>query len=68
MSKCHEHHEPDTVCEECGLDVDQYGNTEDDMRNCSFPDCGCNGSRLCMASSGASALSSTWNYEQGSMK
>lgn len=39
MSKCPEHHEPDTVCEECDLDVDQYGNTEDDMRQCCFPDC-----------------------------
>jgi hypothetical protein len=32
---------------------DKYGNTEDDFQNCSFPDCGCDGARLCMAPNGA---------------
>lgn len=44
-----EEHNPGEPCEHCGLDVDKYGNTEDDFRNCSFPDCGCDGARLCMA-------------------
>lgn len=49
--KCLDHLEfTDEKCPDCNLDVDQYGNTEaqpDDY--CSFPDCGCDGSRLCMA-------------------
>ena len=36
-------------CPDCGLDVNQYGNTEDSFQYCSFPDCGCDGARLCMA-------------------
>lgn len=50
-------------CEDCGLDVDQYGNTEDQFDNCSFPDCGCDGSRLCMAANGASDDSCSYNVE-----
>lgn len=42
-------HEPGKTCEHCGLLVDRYGNTEADFLNCSFPDCGCDGERLCMA-------------------
>ncbi len=42
-------HEPNTICESCKLEVDSYGNTENDFLNCSFPDCGCDGARLCMA-------------------
>lgn len=68
MSKCPEFHEIETTCEECGLEVDQYGNTEDDMRNCCFPDCGCDGARLCMAPSGANGASCAMNVERGSMK
>lgn len=37
------------TCEDCGLKVDAYGNTEDQFDYCSFPDCGCDGARLCMA-------------------
>jgi len=58
-------HEPNTSCLHCRSEVDQYGNTEDDFRNCSFPDCGCDGARLCMARNpnfGAIHL----NIEQGS--
>ena len=36
-------------CPDCSLAVDNYGNTEDDFSHCSFPDCGCDGARLCMA-------------------
>ena len=39
------------TCPDCGEPVDTYGNTEDQFDNCSFPDCGCDGSRLCMAGS-----------------
>ena len=56
-------HEPNTKCETCGLDVDKYGNTEDDFRNCSFPDCGCDGARLCMAKTGASENAQIANVE-----
>lgn len=37
------------VCPDCSLAVDSYGNTEDKFEHCSFPDCGCDGARLCMA-------------------
>ena len=37
------------TCPDCGLEVDGYGNTEDQFDRCSFPDCGCDGARLCMA-------------------
>lgn len=39
----------DSTCPDCGLEVDAYGNTEDQFQYCSFPDCGCDGARLCMA-------------------
>lgn len=51
------------TCPDCGLYVDKYGNTEDDLRYCCFPDCGCDGSRLCMAKEGASDRSITGNIE-----
>jgi len=59
-------HEPETVCECCGFEVDDYGNTEDDFRHCCFPDCGCDGNRNCMAPSGANYASLTLNIEKGS--
>lgn len=37
------------VCPDCNLLVDVYGNTEGSFKHCSFPDCGCDGARLCMA-------------------
>lgn len=40
-------HQPNETCPHCKLEVDQYGNTEEDFPNCSFPDCGCDGARLC---------------------
>lgn len=56
-------HEPYELCKECGLEVDGYGNTSEDFINCSFPDCGCDGSRLCMAPSGANTDSENCNVE-----
>jgi len=50
MSACVDHlNFIDTTCPECGLAVDAYGNTDDQFEHCSFPDCGCDGARLCMA-------------------
>jgi len=58
-------HEPETTCRGCGLEVDEYGNTEDSFENCSFPNCGCDGARNCMAPSGANYASNTLNLEKG---
>ena len=52
-----------SFCEECGLDVDEYGNTENSFKHCSFPDCGCDGARLCMAEEGASEHACRGNLE-----
>lgn len=51
------------ICEDCGLEVDQYGNTEDQFDYCCFPNCGCDGSRLCGAKEGASNRSIRQNVE-----
>lgn len=56
-------HQPGETCEHCQLPVDRYGNTEGDFRSCSFPDCGCDGERLCMAPSGASDHARDVNVE-----
>ena len=56
-------HNPGEICQHCNLEVDKYGNTEDDFLNCSFPDCGCDGERLCMAPSGANGDSRRYNVE-----
>lgn len=37
------------TCPGCKEPVDPYGNTTYDFKYCSFPDCGCDGARLCMA-------------------
>ena len=37
------------ICKGCGDPIDDYGNTEYSFKYCSFPDCGCDGARLCMA-------------------
>jgi hypothetical protein len=60
-------HEPIEVCAHCNLKVDRYGNTEEDLLNCCFPDCGCDGARLCMAPSGAHSGSVSLNIEKGSL-
>ena len=51
-----------TVCPDCGLCVDAYGNTEAQFNYCCFPDCGCDGARLCMAGE-ASARATEQNVE-----
>lgn len=51
------------ACPDCKEPVDEYGNTESDFRYCCFPDCGCDGARLCMAPSGASDRSLGGNVE-----
>ena len=56
-------HEPETTCPECKLEVDQYGNTCEDFDYCSFPDCGCDGARLCMAKKGPSDNARGCNVE-----
>lgn len=56
-------HEPEQKCESCKLEVDKYGNTEADRLNCSFPDCGCDGARLCDAPSGANENANGYNVE-----
>ena len=63
MSNCA--HLPDFAgekCPGCGDEIDQYGNTENDFNSCSFPDCGCDGARLCMAGS-ASERATKYNGE-----
>lgn len=37
------------VCPGCGDKVDAHGNTCYDFKYCSYPNCGCDGARLCMA-------------------
>jgi len=56
-------HQPNETCPHCEIEVDRYGNTAEDFRNCSFPDCGCDGQRLCMAPSGANQDSLRCNVE-----
>lgn len=47
--------------------VDDYGNplSGDRIINCCFPDCGCDGARLCMAENGASTCALFVNIERG---
>lgn len=37
------------ICPACEEPVDAYGNTAYAFKYCSFPDCGCDGARVCMA-------------------
>lgn len=50
--------------------VDKYGNPVDGDRliYCCFPDCGCNGARLCMAENGANSCACILNIEKKSSK
>jgi hypothetical protein len=52
------------------VNLDKYGNPKDgnSLPFCCFPDCGCDGARLCMAKSGASDCSMNINIEKGSLK
>ena len=47
-------------------ELDQYGNplSGDRTINCCFPDCGCDGARLCMAEKGASSAACAINIER----
>jgi hypothetical protein len=47
--------------------ADKYGNplSGDRIINCCFPDCGCDGARLCQAENGASGCARSLNIERG---
>ena len=51
------------VCPECQEEVDMHGNTESAFKYCCFPDCGCDGARLCMAGD-ANLCASVLNIER----
>ena len=64
MAECIDHLDfTRSNCPDCGLIVDDYGNTEAQFDYCSFPDCGCDGSRLCMAKRGPSDNANSGNVE-----
>lgn len=50
--------------------VDKYGNplNGDSLPFCCFPDCGCDGARLCMAESGANSAACSINIERGAAR
>lgn len=55
----------DNLCPSCV--PDDHGNTEREPNKfCSFPDCGCDGARLCQAENGASQSAMWLNIERGS--
>lgn len=56
------------ICPVCEDEVDDYGNTPNVFLYCSFPDCGCDGARLCMAPRGPNFGSSCLNIERGTLK
>ena len=45
-------------------ETDKYGNREGELKYCCFPDCGCDGARLCMAEEGPSRGSQQLNLEK----
>jgi hypothetical protein len=55
-------------CDGTGM-VDDYGNPSsgDRVIYCTFPDCGCDGARLCQAEKGASSCAAMLNIERGSL-
>lgn len=57
------------LCAVCMQLVDKYGNPLDGSRlkNCCFPDCGCDGARNCNAESGANFCASALNIERGAV-
>lgn len=57
------------ACDDAEEPADQYGNplSGDRIINCCFPDCGCDGSRLCMAENGASSSACSLNIDRGSL-
>jgi len=64
MNNCIDHlNFANETCPDCNLAVDKYGNTENQFDYCSFPHCGCDGARLCMAKEGASEHACKGNVE-----
>lgn len=54
----------DARCEPPEPERDKYGNEIDgELVYCCFPDCGCDGARLCMAKNGASDRAASGNVE-----
>ena len=52
------------TCPQCDGDLaNGWCEPCDALRECCFPDCGCDGARLCMADSGASERASRQNVE-----
>ena len=56
-----------SLCGVCVELFDDYGNPKDGSRliNCCFPDCGCDGARLCNAENGPSQCACWMNVERG---
>ena len=52
------------LCPDCGLEVDQYGNTEARFDYCCYPDCGCDGARNCDAKGEANNAAVALNREK----
>lgn len=50
------------VCASCKEPIDAHGNTAYSFKYCSYPNCGCDGARLCMAGE-ASELACSSNVE-----
>ena len=55
--------EPDEQVDKCGNPI-----SGDRIIYCCFPDCGCDGARLCQAEKGASVGACSLNIERGSLK
>lgn len=55
LSECSHEDIPGEGCPVCEDPVDAYGNTCNAFKYCSFPDCGCDGARLCMAGEASKA-------------
>lgn len=50
MSDCLNHLDwVNYICPECNCEVNEFGNTEYQFEYCSYPNCGCDGARNCMA-------------------
>lgn len=62
--ECYDHLDyAEGICPGCKEPVDPYGNTAYDFKYCSFPNCGCDGARLCMAKEGPSDRAYDGNVE-----
>ena len=48
------------------VNFDDYGNPKNGDRiiNCCFPNCGCDGARLCMSENGSSSCADSMNIEK----